>query len=586
MSPARRRNKNKGSGLINTLINKLPIELHVPGYQYCGPGTNLKKRLARGDKGINPLDSACRDHDIAYEQSNSIADRNKADYILEQRAWDRFKSKDSSLKEKAVAWGVTTAMKAKRKIGGGCGFKAALKATKKVLKKNIGEKNLMKLTKKCVAVARKTFNIKKTKVPRTINIPKKGGVLSLIPIFAGLSALGALTGGVANVVKVANEFNKNAPSHLGKGLYLTPYKGNSYKIGSGSTPYKSGGGIKILLKSYIQGSIIHHIFLSIMYTMKGTIEDWINGYREIEMDPITAALEKEHEAINKIKYIDKVQLGMYEIDTWYFSPFPEEYQKECKIWICEYCLKYSKLEKSFKYHMSQCIWRQPPGVEVYHKDSLSIWEVNSSEHKMYCQNLCLLAKLILDHKTLYFDVEPFLFYILCEIDKFGAHLVGYFSKEKDSLNCNNVSCMLTIPPFQRRGYGKLLIAYSYELSKLEGLVACPEKPLSDLGKLSYNSYWSRTLLQILKNASGSLSIKDLSAMTSITPIDIISTLQAMNMVKYWKGQHMICVMPKNIEQLLSSKQYKLPRYILDVNAIKWTPKKYNPRPGPSRHPRS
>ncbi|KAL4105041.1 hypothetical protein QTP88_012102 [Uroleucon formosanum] len=199
-------------------------------YQYCGPGTNLKKRLARGDKGINLLDSACREHDIAYEQSNSIADRNKADYILEQRAWDRFKSKDSSLKEKAVAWGVTTAMKAKRKIGGGCGFKAAIKAAKSTMKKNIGEKNLTKLTKKCVAVARKTFKIKKTKVPRTIAIPKKGGVLPLIPIFAGLSALGALTGGVANVVKVANEFNRNAPSHLGKGLYLTPYKGNSYKI--------------------------------------------------------------------------------------------------------------------------------------------------------------------------------------------------------------------------------------------------------------------------------------------------------------------------------------------------------------------
>ncbi|KAL4127110.1 hypothetical protein QTP88_011308 [Uroleucon formosanum] len=227
MSLARRRNNNKGAGLINTLINKLPIELHVPGYQYCGPGTNLKKRLARGDKGINLLDSACRDHDIAYDQSNSIADRNKADYILEQRAWDRFKSKDSSLKEKAVAWGVTTAMKAKRKIGGGCGFKTAIKAAKSTMKKNIGEKNLTKLTKKCVAVARKTFKIKKTKVPRTITIPKKGGVLPLIPIFAGLSALGALTGGVANVVKVANEFNRNAPSHLGKGLYLTPYKGNS-----------------------------------------------------------------------------------------------------------------------------------------------------------------------------------------------------------------------------------------------------------------------------------------------------------------------------------------------------------------------
>ncbi|KAL4123306.1 hypothetical protein QTP88_015504 [Uroleucon formosanum] len=159
--------------------------------------------------------------------------RHKADYILEQRAWDRFKSKDSSLKKKAVAWGVTTTMKEKRKIGGGCGFKTAIKAAKNTMKKNIGEKNLTKLTKKCVAVARKTFNIKKTKVPRTITIPKKGGVLPLIPIFVGLSALGALTGCVANVVKVANDFNRNAPSHLGKGLYLTPYKGNILIIDHG-----------------------------------------------------------------------------------------------------------------------------------------------------------------------------------------------------------------------------------------------------------------------------------------------------------------------------------------------------------------
>ena len=48
--------------------------------------------------------------------------------------------------------------------------------------------------------------------------------------------------------------------------------------------------------------------------------------------------------------------------------------------------------------------------------------------QLYCQNLCLLAKLFLDHKTLYFDVEPFLFYVLTECDSKGCHLVGYFSK--------------------------------------------------------------------------------------------------------------------------------------------------------------
>jgi len=46
----------------------------------------------------------------------------------------------------------------------------------------------------------------------------------------------------------------------------------------------------------------------------------------------------------------------------------------------------------------------------------------------YAQNLCLLAKLFLDHKTLYYDTDPFLFYILCEVDRIGYHIVGYFSK--------------------------------------------------------------------------------------------------------------------------------------------------------------
>jgi hypothetical protein len=69
------------------------------------------------------------------------------------------------------------------------------------------------------------------------------------------------------------------------------------------------------------------------------------------MDPTTAALEKEHEAITKVKYIDRIQIGRYEIDTWYFSPYPEEYGKQSKLWICEYCLKYMRLEKTYRYHL-------------------------------------------------------------------------------------------------------------------------------------------------------------------------------------------------------------------------------------------
>lgn len=114
-----RKHRSKGRGVVNSLINKLPFELHIPGYQYCGPGTKLHKRLARGDPGINPLDKACREHDIAYNQSSDLEDRHKADYLIEQRAWERVLAKDAKLGEKAAAWGVTNAMKVKRKLGMG-----------------------------------------------------------------------------------------------------------------------------------------------------------------------------------------------------------------------------------------------------------------------------------------------------------------------------------------------------------------------------------------------------------------------------------------------------------------------------------
>lgn len=54
----------------------------------------------------------------------------------------------------------------------------------------------------------------------------------------------------------------------------------------------------------------------------------------------------------------------------------------------------------------------PPGTEIYRSGPLQVWEVDGKQSTIYCQNLCLLAKLFLDHKTLYYDVEPFLFYVM------------------------------------------------------------------------------------------------------------------------------------------------------------------------------
>ena len=60
-------------------------------------------------------------------------------------------------------------------------------------------------------------------------------------------------------------------------------------------------------------------------------------------------------------------------------------------------------------------------------------------------------------------------------------------------------------------------------------------------------------------------------MTSITQEDIINTLQSLNMVKYWKGQHVICVTPKLVEEHVKSSQYRKPILNVDTGCLKWAP---------------
>jgi len=122
------------SGLLNRAINALPFELHIPGYQFCGPGTRLMKRLVRSDEGINP-NATCRKHDIAYSRSNDLIDRHAADKVLADKTLGRVAARDSTLSERAAAAAVWAAMKAKTKIG--MGMKPKKTTKKKVTKKRI-----------------------------------------------------------------------------------------------------------------------------------------------------------------------------------------------------------------------------------------------------------------------------------------------------------------------------------------------------------------------------------------------------------------------------------------------------------------
>lgn len=151
-------------------------------------------------------------------------------------------------------------------------------------------------------------------------------------------------------------------------------------------------------------------------------------------DPASAAFEREHEETTKVKNIEQIVMGSWEVAAWYYSPFPVEYSDVETLYVCEFCLTYMKKMKSLRKHKAECKCRQPPGPEIYREDDISVYELDGKDNRAYCQKLCLLAKLFLDHKTLYYDVTPFYFYVVTKVDSNGAHIVGYFSKEKVGVN--------------------------------------------------------------------------------------------------------------------------------------------------------
>ena len=99
--------------------------------------------------------------------------------------------------------------------------------------------------------------------------------------------------------------------------------------------------------------------------------------------------------------------------------------------------------------------RHPPGNEIYREEKISMLEVDGTKEIIYCQNLSYLSKLFLEHKNLEEKTDDYLHYILTEYDKYGYHFVGFFSKEKESLEGWNLSCILTLPFHQRKRLWKI-----------------------------------------------------------------------------------------------------------------------------------
>ncbi|KAF8139710.1 acyl-CoA N-acyltransferase [Boletus edulis] len=243
--------------------------------------------------------------------------------------------------------------------------------------------------------------------------------------------------------------------------------------------------------------------------------------------PKDTMTEEDFDAVQRYKQtaaqrnFDKVIFGQWQIKTWYYSPYPltESEAEESApaqdrsstptlktsgsvMWVCDRCFKYMAEGSTWELHVKKCDRRHPPGRKVYQRGAHTIWEVDGAKEKLYCQNLSLFGKLFIDVKTLFFDCDN------CEDNSFSRtpglndsqrdHILGFFSKEKFSYDDYNLACIIVLPPYQRKGYGMLMIEFSYELSRKTGKVGTPERPLSDLGLRSYLTYWVATLIRFFR----------------------------------------------------------------------------------------
>ncbi|XP_050429990.1 histone acetyltransferase KAT6B isoform X1 [Adelges cooleyi] len=304
----------------------------------------------------------------------------------------------------------------------------------------------------------------------------------------------------------------------------------------------------------------------------GVLHEDVDIYKETRKRAINSTIQASEMSGNLSRCPAAIQFGKHEVETWFSSPFPQEYARLPKLFLCEFCLKYTKSKSVLERHMHNCNWRHPPATEIYRQDNISVFEVDGNANKIYCQTLCLLAKLFLDHKTLYYDVEPFLFYVLTKNDAYGCHLVGYFSKEKHCQQKYNVSCILTMPQYQRQGFGRFLIEFSYLLSRIEGQPGTPEKPLSDLGQVSYHAYWKAVILEYFNEHrdNQSISIGDISKKTGLMRHDITYTLQSLNMAVEEDGKLIVCVDWELVDAHIKRKNAS--KHIpIEPDCLRWTP---------------
>eukprot|EP00703_Trepomonas_sp_PC1_P005549 JAP91057.1 Histone acetyltransferase MYST2 [Trepomonas sp. PC1] len=287
---------------------------------------------------------------------------------------------------------------------------------------------------------------------------------------------------------------------------------------------------------WFEEKLIHNL----TYDEKQEAEEKIRRFSERQI---------EYRTINYLYFAGQ------KIEIWYDVPLPHEYQNE-EVFCCEYCLNYMSNRRAYDSHMKKCTVRAPPGNEIYRDENIIFFEVDGQSQKRYCRNISFLARMFLQHKTLHVDVDIFMFYIMYVKINGSYHMIGYFSKEKQMVttiqSSNILSCILTVPCYQSKGYGMIQIDMAYLLASRDNLIGSPEKPLSDLGRMAFHRYWKYRIFEYFtQHEQNSISIQDIVQYTNFTAEDIKNCLFEERIIFPRKSSDIVCyISEEKMEEFL------------------------------------
>ncbi|KAI9296485.1 acyl-CoA N-acyltransferase [Neoconidiobolus thromboides FSU 785] len=268
-----------------------------------------------------------------------------------------------------------------------------------------------------------------------------------------------------------------------------------------------------------------------------------------------------------IKNVYNVFMNDHFIPCYYPSPYPDHYYYVKTLLICHYCFQYFQYTNPYEEHLKKCnINKYQEHQIVYCTENEMIMKLDGEEEKLLCQNLCLFSKLFISHKDICYSLKGFNFYLLFVKINDMFQPVAYFSKEKE-FKGNNLACILTFPAFQNKGYGTLLIEFSYKLSKVEGKMGSAERPLSKSGYRSYLRYWMNSIIDILLNYQGKITLEQISKLTFITENDLLIALNEMELLNNTSWNEPLLLNRNDINLIIQKRRIKLISQNIDINKI-------------------